>query len=64
MKTCLFWIFGLLQSVSLGIIIFLLFRCLNIINQNQVIGLDSQIVLSFTFPGFLLIVEYLIYSKK
>lgn len=64
MKTYLFWIFGILQSTSLGIIIFLLFRCLNIIKGNQLIGLDSQITLSLTFPIFLLMIEYLIYSKK
>ncbi len=59
----IFWIFGILQSIILGTIIFLIFRSLNIISEVEVIGLDTQIVLSTLFPLFLLIVEYLIYSK-
>ncbi len=64
MKNNIFWIFGALQSLSLGTIIFLLFRSLNLIIETSVIGLDTQILLSITFPLFLLIVEYIIYSKK
>ncbi len=59
----IFWIFGILQSISLGTIIFLVFRSLNMISEVEVIGLDTQILLSILFPVFLLIVEYLIYSK-
>jgi hypothetical protein len=64
MKTRIFWIFGILQSLSLGIIIFLLFKSLNLINGDSVIGLDTQILLSVAFPLFLLLVEYIIYTKK
>lgn len=64
MKTRIFWIFGILQSLSLGIIIFLLFRSLNLIKGDCVIGLDTQILLSVVFPLFLLLVEYIIYTKK
>ncbi len=64
MKTKIFWIFGILQSLSLGFIIFLLFRSLNLIKGDCVIGLDTQIVLSVVFPLFLLLVEYIIYTKK
>ena len=64
MNAKIFWIFGILQSVTLGIIIFLLFRSLNIIQGGSVIGLDTQILLSIAFPVFLLIVEYIIYAKK
>ncbi|GAI04342.1 unnamed protein product [marine sediment metagenome] len=64
MRKELFWIFGVLQSVSLGFIVFLLFRALRLISGEHVIGLDTQITLSITFPLFLLIVEYLIYSHK
>lgn len=64
MNTKLFWIFGTLQSLSLGVIIFLLFRSLNLINGDSVIGLDTQILLSVAFPLFLLLVEYIIYTKK
>ena len=60
----IFWIFGILQSISLGTIIFLVFRSLNLISEIEVIGLDTQILLSILFPVFLLIVEYLIYSKE
>jgi len=59
-----FWIFGILQSLSLGIIIFLLFRSLSLIRGQSVIGLDTQILLSLAFPLFLLLVEYVVYSKK
>lgn len=59
-----FWIFGILQSITLGLIIFLVFKSLNAIAEVKVIGLDTQILLSVLFPIFLLIVEYVIYSKK
>jgi len=63
MNTKIFWIFGILQSLSLGTIVFLLFRSLNLIKEESVIGLDTQIVLSVSFPLFLLLVEYIIYKK-
>ncbi|MBN1388598.1 MAG: hypothetical protein JW965_09145 [Bacteroidales bacterium] len=64
MKKTLFWIFGTLQSLSLGIIIFLIFRLLNNISGLNGIGLDSNIVLSIGFPLFLLLTEFVIYSEK
>jgi len=63
MKKRLFWIFGLLQTLSLGAIIFLIFRGLNQLGEGKVIGLDAQLVLSIVFPIFLLLVEYLIFNK-
>ncbi len=63
MNKKMFWIFGILQSLSLGIIVFLLFRSLNLIKGDSVIGLDTQILLSISFPLFLLLVEYIIYKK-
>ncbi|MFH1943171.1 MAG: hypothetical protein ABIL68_13790 [bacterium] len=63
MNKTIFWIFGTLQSLSLGIIVFLLFRSLSLIKGEPVIGLDTQIVLSIVFPLFLLLVEYAIYMK-
>jgi len=63
MKKRLFWIFGLLQTLSLGAIIFLIFRGLNQLGEGNVIGLDAQLVLSIVFPIFLLLVEYLIFNK-
>ncbi|MBU4348291.1 hypothetical protein KJ671_02200 [Patescibacteria group bacterium] len=54
MNKNLFWIFGSLQAVTLGFIVFFLLGSL---------GLDSRIVLSVLFPLFTLIVEYMIYSK-
>jgi hypothetical protein len=59
-----FWIFGTLQSITLGVIIFLVFKSLNAIAEFKVVGLDTQLMLSILFPLFLLIVEYFIYSKK
>ena len=64
MNTKIFWIFGILQNMTLGVIIFLIFRSLNMIKGESVIGLDTQILLSVAFPLFLLIVEYIIYSKR
>jgi len=54
----LFLVFGLIQAISLGFIIYLILSSLN------TIGLDTQIVLSCIFPVFLLVVEYMIYLKK
>ena len=64
MKESIFWIFGILQSTSLGAIIFLLFNALNRINGENVIGMDTLLVLSITFPLFLLIVEYMIFKRQ
>lgn len=64
MKTGIFWIFGILQSLTLAVIILLLFNSLSLIHGEPVIGWDTQVLLSFTFPLFLLIVEYIIYTKK
>ena len=64
MNTKIFWIFGILQSLSLGVIVFLLFRSLNLIKGESVIGLDTQILLSISFPLFFLLVEYIIYKKR
>jgi len=64
MNTKIFWIFGILQSLSLGVIVFLLFRSLNLIKGESVIGLDTQVLLSISFPLFLLLVEYIIYKKR
>lgn len=63
MNTKIFWIFGILQSLSLGIIIFVLFRGFQLIGGSSIVGLDTQIVLSITFPLFLLITEFIIYKK-
>ncbi len=54
----LFWIFGILQSITLGLIIFFILHALN------TIGNDTQVVLSVLFPLSLLIIEYMIYSKR
>ena len=64
MKIKIFWIFGILQCLTLGIIIFLIFRSLNILKGESIIGFDTQLLLSIAFPLFLLIVEYIIYDKK
>ena len=53
----IFWIFGALQVIALGLIIFFILEGLSNI------GKDTRIILSVLFPLFSLIVEYLIYSK-
>jgi len=53
----LFLVFGIIQALSLGFIIYF------ILNSLNTIGLDTQIVLSIIFPVFLLITEYMIYLK-
>ena len=63
MKEKFFWVFGVLQSLSIGVIIFLIFRALNEIKGEQTIGLDTQIVLSIFCPLFIILVEYIIYKK-
>jgi hypothetical protein len=52
----IFYIFGILQAITLGLIIFFIL-------QTTSIGRDTNIVLSILFPIFTLIVEYMIYSK-
>lgn len=64
MNAKVFLIFGILQSISLGVIIFLIFRSLNAIEDTMVIGLDTRMLLSIMFPLFLLLVEYAIFTKK
>lgn len=54
----LFLVFGIIQTLSLGFIIYF------ILNSLGTIGLDTQITLSCIFPVFLLITEYMIYLKK
>ncbi|MBT3691098.1 hypothetical protein HOG16_02545 [Candidatus Woesearchaeota archaeon] len=53
----IFWIFGILQAITLGLIVFFLL-------ETTSIGKDSSILLSVLFPVFTLIIEYMIYSKK
>ncbi|MCK5234333.1 MAG: hypothetical protein KAJ88_00685 [Candidatus Aenigmarchaeota archaeon] len=60
----IFLIFGTLQTLTLSAIIYLVFRLLNMIAGIGAIGQDIQILLSILFPLSLLIVEYMIYSKK
>ena len=64
MRTNIFWIFGILQSLTLAVILFIIFNSLNLIHGDRIIGWDSQLLLSIMFPLFLLIEEYIIYSKE
>jgi uncharacterized membrane protein len=64
MNAKIFWIFGVLQGISLGVIIFLMFRSLNVIKGESIVGLDTRILLSIAFPVFLLFVEYTIFTKE
>jgi len=62
-KKEIFWIFGVLKNVILGVLIYIIFESLNKISENGVIGWDTQILLSVLFPTFSLIIEYIIYSR-
>ncbi len=64
MSTKIFWIFGVLQSVSLAVTMFLVFRSLNAVGGTGAIGLDTRILLSVTFPLSLLLVEYVIFTRR
>ncbi|MBN2454115.1 hypothetical protein JXB11_01065 [Candidatus Woesearchaeota archaeon] len=52
-----FWIFGALQALTLGFIVYFVL-------QPSGIGNDTRIMLSILFPLFFLIMEYLTYSKR
>lgn len=58
-----FWLFGSLQSATLGVVIYLIFDVVNRMSETRAMGMDTQIVLSVLFPVFLLLVEYTIFSK-
>ena len=64
MNKTVFLIFAILQNLLLGVIIFLIFRSLNIINGDSVIGLDTQIFISVAFPLFSLLVKYMMYKNQ
>jgi len=64
MKKNIFWVCGVVQSVSLGIIIFFTLNGLNNVSGDKVIGFDTQVLLSVMFPLFLWLTPYVIYSKK
>ncbi|HMA60895.1 MAG TPA: hypothetical protein VKN64_11465 [Halanaerobiales bacterium] len=64
MRKNIFWIFGILQSVSLSVLIYIVLNSLDLIYKGPLVGKDSIFVLSAAFPTFLLIVEYIIYTKE
>lgn len=53
----LFLVFGFVQMISFGFIIYF------VLGSLGTLGLDTQIVLSCVFPVFTFVVEYMIYSK-
>jgi len=53
----IFYIFGILQALTLGLIVFFMLG-------TTTIGMDTSITLSVLFPIFTLIIEYMIYSKR
>jgi hypothetical protein len=64
MNRRIFWIFGILQSLSLGAVIFVVLRSLSALGDHSAVGLDTRIVLSVAFPLFLLLVEYALFTRK
>ena len=63
-KKIIFLIFGIIQNLALGWIIYLIFQSLSKINDGVVIGTDTGIILSIVFPLLTLVVEYLIYENR
>lgn len=59
----LFWIFAPLKNISLGVIIFLIFHAFEKTSNNQIIGLDTKILLSILFPLLTLIIEYIFFES-
>ena len=55
-QTNVFWIFGILQALTLGLIVYFVL-------QGTGIGKDTGVILSVLFPLFTLIVEYVIYRR-
>jgi hypothetical protein len=53
----IFYIFGILQAITLGFIVFFILQTTNI-------GRDTTVVLSVLFPIFTLIIEFMIYSNR
>ncbi len=52
----MFWLFGILQAITMFLIVFFILR-------ETGIGLSSQITLGVALAVFTLIVEYIIYEK-
>jgi len=50
-----FWIFGILQAVALGFIVFFMLKGL------MMLQFETQLALSIAFPLFLLLTEAVIY---
>ena len=58
-----FLLFGVLQMVTIGVLIYLIFHSLSKIHGAPIIGLDSQIIISVLTPVTMFIIEYMIYTK-
>jgi hypothetical protein len=59
----LFWIFGIIQHILLGTILFLIFHCFNMLHGERIIGLDTQLFLCITFPLFSLLTKLISLEK-
>ncbi|HUS86793.1 MAG TPA: hypothetical protein VMW76_06110 [Bacteroidales bacterium] len=64
MKKQVYFIFSALSNVTLGIILFLIFRLLCILADDQAISVSTQVILSVLFPVFLFIQEYIKHSDQ
>lgn len=53
----LFLVFGFVQMIGLGFILYF------VLGSLGTLGLDTRIVLSSVFPLFTFVIEYMIYSK-
>ena len=58
MNKKLFWIFGIMQHILLGTLLFLIFHCFNTLHDESIIGLDTQLFICIAFPLFSLLAKH------
>jgi len=56
-------LFGILEHLIFGLIIFLVFQALSKIYGKPVIGMDTQLLLSIGFPLFASLRKYVAYNS-
>jgi len=56
-------LFGILEHLILGLIIFLVFQALSKIYGEPVIGMDTQLLLSIGFPLFAFLKKHVAYNS-
>ncbi|MFQ6605786.1 MAG: hypothetical protein ACE5D8_09580 [Fidelibacterota bacterium] len=60
----MFWVFGLLKAITQCVMIVVVFRELGVLDDFQTIGPIITWYISFFYPAFTFIVDYLAFTKK